>query len=396
MKEDLYLIFYNKVKNEKIALALTWFAYSLFCLRYFVLKWFRGKHIICQDVTTSRARVEAIGKKPVSNYEIVNRKTDASVELSIIIPVYNYENVLEEMIGSVINQQTQFRYEVILVDDGSREPAKEILRKYENTERIKVIYQENQGISGARNTGINAACGRYIMFVDCDDVVHCDIVEKLMREAVKTNADIVIGAHALVKQKDGAEISRRNEIYTAYDLENYQDGDGIMKYPGLPWGKVYKRELFEKVRFPVNYWYEDTIVQFLLFRLAKSYSYVPEVLYDYRWYEGNYSKVQSRSNTRVVEHYWIVEYMLEESRRIGLKADAVEYKVLLRHLGSYLYFAVASLPEDDKIAIFNLACSLVEANRVAVNNRMNLKLRELETSFREKDYTKWVLASTKL
>lgn len=396
MKQTLYMIFLNKIKNPALARLLARLAYMVYCLRYFAKCLVTPKRIIHEDVEVSRKRVSTIEEKPVSSPQIRHCAVDKSIDLSIIIPVYNYELVLEKMLQSVLNQQTKYRYEVIIVDDGSREPAKEILRKYENRPLVTVIYQQNQGISGARNTGLSHARGKYIMFVDCDDTVHSDIVEKLMAEAYRTDVDIVIGAHALVKEKDGEEISRRADIYSPRNLECYRDGDSIMNYPGLPWGKVYKRALFDQVRFPLNYWYEDTIVHFLLFRLAKSYSYLPEVLYDYRWYEGNYSKVQSKSVTRVVEHYWITELMLEESRRLGLPSDSVEYKVLLRHLGGMLYHPIKGLAEEDRIAIFNLACDLAASNKVKAHRRMPLMLRELESSLLKKDYAKWVLASTLL
>ena len=396
MKQTFYMIFLNKVKNKTLAVILARLAYMVYCLRYVAKRLVTRKRIVDEDVAVSRKRICAIEEKPVSNPVIRQTPVDEQLDLSIIIPVYNYESVLEKMLQSVLKQETKYRYEVIIVDDGSREPAKEILRKYENEPNVTVIYQENQGISGARNTGLNRARGKYIMFVDCDDTVHSDIVEKLMNEAYRTDVDIVIGSHALVKEKDGNEYSRRAETYSVRNLEGYRDGDSIMNYPGLPWGKVYKRELFDAVRFPLNYWYEDTIVHFLLFRLAKSYSYLPEVLYDYRWYEGNYSKVQSKSVTRVVEHYWIVELMLEESRKLGLKPDAVEYKVVLRHLGGFLYHAIKALPEEDIIAIFNLACDLTAANRAEKHRRMPFQLRELEKSLLKKDYAKWILASTML
>lgn len=396
MKQTFYMIFLNKVKNKTLAVILARLAYMVYCLRYVAKRLVTRKRIVDEDVAVSRKRICAIEEKPVSNPVIRQTPVDEQLDLSIIIPVYNYESVLEKMLQSVLKQETKYRYEVIIVDDGSREPAKEILRKYENEPNVTVIYQENQGISGARNTGLNRARGKYIMFVDCDDTVHSDIVEKLMNEAYRTDVDIVIGSHALVKEKDGNEYSRRAETYSVRNLEGYRDGDSIMNYPGLPWGKVYKRELFDAVRFPLNYWYEDTIVHFLLFRLAKSYSYLPEILYDYRWYEGNYSKVQSKSVTRVVEHYWIVELMLEESRKLGLKPDAVEYKVVLRHLGGFLYHAIKALPEEDKISIFNLACDLTAANRAEKHRRMPFQLRELEKSLLKKDYAKWILASTML
>lgn len=395
MKQTLYIIFLNKINNKFLAEILARLAYIVYCLRYFLKRIVTPARIICEDMAESYKRVSAIEKKPISKPEIVQAPVNEAVDLSIIIPVYNYETVLEKMLQSVLQQKTKYVYEVIVVDDGSREPAKEILRKYEKHQTVTVIYQENQGISGARNTGLGRARGKYIMFVDCDDTIHSDMVEKMLDEAYRTDVDIVIAAHALVKEQKGQEISRRNEICSLRNLEGYRDGDSIMNYPGLPWGKVYKRALFDKVRFPVNYWYEDTIVHFLLFRLAKSYSYLPEVLYDYRWYEGNYSKVQSKSSIRVVEHYWIVELMLEESRKLGLQPDAVEYKVLLRHLGGFLYHAIKGLEERDRIAIFNLACDLAITNQVN-HGRLPLMLRELESSLLHRDYAKWVLASTLL
>lgn len=396
MKQTLYMIFLNKVKSGFLAEVMAKLAYMLYCARYLAKRMVTPKRIVERDAELARKRISEISAKPVSTPEIQGIEMDESIDLSIIIPVYNYETVLERMLLSVLKQQTQYRYEVIIVDDGSREPAKEILRRYENEQNVTVIYQQNQGISGARNTGLGRARGKYIMFVDCDDTVHSNMVERLMSEAYRSNADIVIGSHALVKEKDGTELTRRNDIYSVHNLEGFCDGGRIMNYPGLPWGKVYKRELFEQVRFPVNFWYEDTIVHFLLFRLAKSYVYLPEVFYDYRWYEGNYSKVQSKSVTRVVEHYWIIELMLEESRRIGLSADAVEYEVLLRHLGGLLYGAIKGLEEQDKESVFCLACDLLRKNRVQEGKKMPFMLRELEKSLLTKDYARWVLASTLL
>lgn len=392
MKQSFYLIFYNKVRNQTLALLLAQAAYLLYCLRYCLKKQLRKKTPVRMDPQEARETVMQIWPKPVTSTVIENRPVDPELELSIIIPVYNYEQVLEKMLRSVLNQNTQYRYEVILVDDGSREPAKEILRRYQQEDKVTVIFQQNQGISGARNTGIQAARGKYLMFVDCDDTIHRDMVQTMLQKAHETHADIVMCAHALVKEKDGREIARREDIYPPVNFGGYRDGDSRMNYPGLPWGKVYQRKLFDRIRFPVNYWYEDTIVHFLLFRAAESFVYIPEVLYDYRWYEGNFSKVQERSNTRTLEHYWIVEYMLEEGRRVGLQEDAVLYKVLLRHLGSYLFPAVAGLEPRQQHAVFALACQLVRRCRVQTGG-LNFQLRELEKSFLQGDFALWTLAA---
>lgn len=392
MKQKLYLVIHGKMNSVTLSCIIAQVLYILVCIAYNVLKVLNKERIVEKCVENARERVSDISAKPVSIPRIEKAEADNSLDLSIIVPVYNYEQVLEEMIDSILGQNTSYTYEVILVDDGSGPAAKQILEKYAHHRFVHIIHQENQGISAARNTGIDTARGNRVMFVDCDDVLQPDIVQKLMDKAMEANADIAMCAHALVKQKDGKEISRREDIYPFGNLDNYASEDRCMNYPGLPWGKVYKRELFDDVRFPVNYWYEDTITQFLLFRKAKSFVYLPEALYDYRWYEGNYSKIQKKSNSRCIEHYWIVEHMLEESVRIGLPQDDTLYRLVLKHLGSYLYFAIRDLDESVIEDVFLMACEL--ACKIKPNHKCHLsyKLKELEMCFASRNYANWVLA----
>ena len=391
MKQKLYLVIRGKIGSTRLSCMLAEVLYMLACVIYWVQKWFIRKRHMEGDLQQARKHVISVSNKPLSEVRIVNQPVNQEIDLSIIVPVYNYEHVLDEMIQSILNQNTAYTYELILVDDGSGPRARSILEKYADKSHIQVIFQRNQGISAARNTGINAATGKYIMFVDCDDVLKPEIVQTLLDKAYEKDTDIVMCAHALVKQHDGREVGRREDIYPAWNLENYGLEDRHMNYPGLPWGKVYKRELFNEIRFPLNYWYEDTVTQFLLFRKARSFEYVPRALYDYRWYEGNYSKVQKKSNTRCIEHYWIVEYMLEESARIGLKQDDVQYRLVLKHLGSYLYYAIQHLDKDVLYDVFLLACDL--ACRMKPNHQCHLsfKLKELEKSFESRNFERWVL-----
>ena len=112
--------------------------------------------------------------------------------ISIIVPVYNVEEYLEECLGS-IRQQTLTDIEVILVNDGSTDGSREICERYcEKDIRFRLINQENQGQSVARNRGFNESIGQYIMFVDSGDVINTNVLEVLL-PYMKTDVDIVDG-----------------------------------------------------------------------------------------------------------------------------------------------------------------------------------------------------------
>ena len=318
----------------------------------------------------------------------------SKIDLSIIVPVYNYVNLIEENIRSILEQETQYRYELILVDDGSTDGSKKVLEDYAKDPKVKVIFQENQGIGGARNTGIRSAVGRYLMFVDCDDVIHPDMVERMMTEAYRGGFDIVMCAHDLVKIRSGQETARLTNCYPQKNLLGLKNGDEIMNYAGLPWGKVYRRELFDQVRFFPGYWYEDTIVHFLLFTQCRRFSYLPVTLYDYRWYEGNYSHIQGHSeNARAVQYYWLLLAILENCRNRGVQMDNMLYTVLLRHLSAYCYSKIARLDEKTKTAIFVLACELLKSSRPAGKIALPYMLRVTEKAMLKGDYALWKLAS---
>ena len=113
--------------------------------------------------------------------------------VSIIIPVYNCERFLEQCLESVLGQ-THKALEIILIDDGSRDGSASLCDMYLNRDqRIKVIHKKNQGAAAARKSGIEVATGRFVMFVDADDWLDDDYVEKLLLGVQKKGTDIVIG-----------------------------------------------------------------------------------------------------------------------------------------------------------------------------------------------------------
>lgn len=394
MKQGFYIFFYKRIKIEWACVVLASLAYFLYCAKYFLQKLFVKHRKVTLDAATAREIISGLYPKTEDKAERVNLPTEAEVDLSVIMPIYNYENLIGQTIEAALNQKTRFKYELILVDDGSNQAAKDILERYKQNPIVKVIHQENGGIGAARNTGLNNARGRYLMFIDCDDIVHDDIIETLMSVATEKDLDMVMCGHNLSKQSDGHVLSVTPNIYPKYNLMNYRDGDYLWNFPGLPWCKVYKREIFDSVRFIPGYWYEDTIIHFLAFRFVKSFEYIPEVKYEYRWYEKNFSHIQSKAPDRSVQRYWILERCIEETEIMDLPRDVVFYKLLLRHLGSFYYNTFSNMDTQAVDAMFVLGSELLKKYKPEEPYHLPYALKQIERALLSRDIELWKLAVT--
>ncbi|MDO4424139.1 MAG: glycosyltransferase family 2 protein, partial [Pseudomonadota bacterium] len=114
-------------------------------------------------------------------------------KISVIIPVYNTENFLEQCLGSVVNQ-TYKNLEILIVDDGSPDKSDAVYKRFAlEDNRIKIIKQKNSGLSVARNTGLKFATGQWIHFIDSDDYLDLDYYEKMVNAARDINPDIIAG-----------------------------------------------------------------------------------------------------------------------------------------------------------------------------------------------------------
>ncbi|MCK0205496.1 glycosyltransferase family A protein [Ornithobacterium rhinotracheale] len=114
---------------------------------------------------------------------LTKNNIEIEYDLQIIIPVYNVEKYIEECIESVVNQKTKYSYIVTVINDGSPDNSRELLKKYESIRNIEIIDQENKGFSGARNTGLSLIKGKYVTFLDSDDVLHDDAIQSLLYSA---------------------------------------------------------------------------------------------------------------------------------------------------------------------------------------------------------------------
>lgn len=206
--------------------------------------------------------------------------------ISIVVPVYNVKKYLDNCLESIVEQSYK-NIEIILVDDGSNDGSSEICDQWaQKDKRIKVIHKSNGGLSHARNVGIEHAQGKYLMFVDSDDIISKKICEILLEILKDNNADLSIcnAAHIF---DNNIQFKEQGELYC------YNRDEAICKLwyqkDFLPsaWGKLYKRELFEKIRFTEGIIFEDIDIMHELFYLCQKIVYSEMELYGYIHHENS-------------------------------------------------------------------------------------------------------------
>ncbi len=166
--------------------------------------------------------------------------------ISFIVPTYNCENFVEECINSVISQISD-KDELVLVDDGSSDGTRDVLKKYENIENINIIFNEHKGASGARNKGIDCAKGEYITFIDCDDLLKKGFISK-SEELLKKNADLYIFGIERIPIEGNREFWKVRDNYyenVSDFADNYIKTRRLLIYSNC--NKLYKKSIVDKM-----------------------------------------------------------------------------------------------------------------------------------------------------
>lgn len=253
-------------------------------------------------------------------------------EVSIIVPVYQVEKYIRQCIDSIL-AQTFTDFELILVDDGSKDRSGQICDEYAGMdERVKVIHQKNSGAAAARNRGMDQAVGNYFMFIDSDDFIAPVMVERLYNSILCENADIAVCNFLHYFEDDKkknfspnfkAEVLRGAEIF--FNRKNERNY-GIWT---VVWNKICKKETVGKVRFRSGKYYEDEFWANDIYQMDIKIATIPETLYFYRQHDG------SAMRKKCIEKNFDIIEALQERIDIYLREEKYSgqaYKVLMYSL----------------------------------------------------------------
>lgn len=211
--------------------------------------------------------------------------------ISVIIPVYNVENYLDRCITSVIDQ-TYKNLEILLVNDGSTDKSGEICDNYaQQDKRIKVIHKKNGGLSSARNAGLDIAKGDFIGFLDSDDFIALEYYEILFKILAESNSDLSFCSFQRFYNYDELKKIDLNN-YTIDIFLNTKIFDDFYNKSNfvenvIVWNKLYKKEIWNSLRFPIGRFHEDEFICHEIFFLSQKIAKVDLKMYYYLQREGS-------------------------------------------------------------------------------------------------------------
>lgn len=281
----------------------------------------------------------------------VNLKKDFAI--SVLIPVHNGEKYLAKCLDSLVKQTICVAFEVVVVNDGSTDSTLQILKDYQNKlKNLKIISQENKGIANARNTLLENADGEYLAFVDADDFVSNDYLEKLYQTAIKNEADFVKCGYHLITENNKIKDFPIKKICLKNGLQDY-----IFQVKGYLWAALIKKTLFTGICFPENYFFEDMITRMFILKKVKIFVAMDDLLYHYVKHENSATKRQGKkSNIHNLDQFYLVEKILENAECI----DEVLLKLAFCELNSVLYVRTRHMPKKIRRQIFDKTVNLLK------------------------------------
>lgn len=265
------------------------------------------------------------------------------IKVSVIVPVYQVEDYIARCLDSLCAQDLD-NIEFLLVVDGSTDRSGAICDEYASKDsRFKVFYKENGGLSSARNYGIDRARGKFLMFVDSDDWVRSDFCRTAYECAIKNNSDLVMFCREIVHSPSEPTRDRRTDLTEGH--KTFKESidlllGGVNVYA---WNKLYKRSLFEGIRYPEGRLFEDQPVAWKLVYKAKNVYFTNKILYYYFMREG--SIVHQVSYKATKDNFEMRMQFYEDIKKIGYSSERLDLAIANAALSYAL--RVKSTPNDE-------------------------------------------------
>lgn len=265
-------------------------------------------------------------------------------KISVIVPCYNVEKYIGQCIESLKNQ-TYKDIEVIIINDGSTDNTLNVIKKtVVDDDRFKVIDQRNHGIGSTRNKGIALASGYYITFVDSDDYVEANMYEDMIATLEKNNSDIVVCDYYKFNSKKRQEM--RCGVNVKFNLSVFDSPKIINNVGYCPWNKVYKTELFKKIKFPTDKKFEDLSTVIKVFSKANKISKIDSCLYDYRINEnGETCTINKRDLDILFIIKDVVSYLQKDKNYAKIESEIELLSILQLQKGLLSAFKICNIKE---------------------------------------------------
>ncbi len=258
-------------------------------------------------------------------------------KVSVIVPIYNTEKYVEDCISSILNQ-TYLNIEIILVEDCSKDSTVSVLKKYLSFSNVLFLKNDtNRGVGYSRNRGIENSSGEYLMFVDSDDVLDPTAIEQLVFALEKADVDMSMCSYDKFFRKKLWDTPESRNPFEVVDIQ--KDEKLLNKCGGACWAKLFKRELFEDLRFPEGIVYEDAPVTFPAMIKARFISFVDSKLYHYRFNLNGITKKNKRGPNRNILDLYQSALLLDKNYRLVRRNDILDNK--MKELGYNILFVGA-------------------------------------------------------
>ena len=299
--------------------------------------------------------------------------------ISIIIPVYKVEKYLEKCIESVL-KQTYTNLQIILVDDGSPDNCGKICDEYAKKDpRIEVIHKVNGGLSDARNVGIAKAKGKYIGFVDSDDYIKEDMYEILINLIKEYDADVSICN--LYDVIDGKEYIRNNEngIQEYSRLEILKEVLLDKNIQSYAWNKLYKKELFDEIKYPIGKKYEDIGTTFYVFEKCNKIVVTSEP--EYYYLKRSDSLVNNVTESTVLDYTDIIirRYLYTQKNIEKLRKYNNYYlakTLITAHNDIELLGSISEKMQEKYKELYNLVYNIMKNDREDIEELFNAEQKK--------------------
>lgn len=207
------------------------------------------------------------------------------MKFSILIPVYNDEEYLKQCLDSVVNQSYE-NIEIVIVNDGSTDKSIEVINDYAaKDKRIKVITQDNQGVCKARNKLIENASGEYVLFLDADDYIDCNLCSEMLNIIKNYNPDLITFDYTVLYSNSSMIVSNNDksiEVKSSVEVLKNEYLFNSKKYDMVLWRRCYKNDIIKSVKFLDGYVPEDYFTAFEIYEKSNKIVHISKSLYNYR------------------------------------------------------------------------------------------------------------------